>query len=446
MQIHKKLLQLLSGKLQEDVIALIKKTGKLLAIQAIAVLLLFLNNYLIVRYAGAHNYGTYVSIMTWISFFSVLSIFGMDDWLTALLPKYTHNPDDPTPIGMLRWSFKIISLVFPISGLLFYAAVHSGVIESVGSSTFWLVLGLVYGTTIMSLLVCFLLITNRLIISQVLDKLFRALIAILALVIISFVSYRLDVTKLLSIQLISVLSVAVLSIFVIRKNQRKPTQQATPAAFNKRLQPNFYFLVISLLNVLAVRLDLLMLTGSAPPQEIGYYNIAVRFADLIHYPVTVLNLMVPPLLSKMWHNAQKDEQYRIIRLTSGIGFIATGSILIVLSLFGSMVLSWFGGNFTDSYPVILIIGASHLLSALLGPMNILFMVGGKEKVALVCLGVQVAVTAVAAYFFIPAFRGYGAAISLVIGNVTYMITISLFFYKMEKVVITAFYIFGRGSK
>lgn len=440
MQFFKKISQHLLQKSQGGFRILVQSSGKILIIHGCGALLLLLSNFLIVHFAGEQYYGAYVSIFIWINILAVVALFGMDDRLIASVPRYLGTAAENTIYYILRWSMKIMTFPFLITCFFLFVLSRFKIIQEISRYHSSLLYFLVFFLAMMNLLVNFLRASNQILIGQLLDKILRPIILIILLLLAVLLTPKISIRHLFWIQTLALAICAVYIGFWLNV-RRKTSNTKVIKTFDKSILPNIHFLVISILNVLIVRLDIIFLSESRAAVEVGYYNIALRLSDMIHYPVSILNLIVPSLLAKSLSNKSKAEVYRIIHQTAALGFFGTTAIFLIMVIFGDDILALYGNNFTFSYLIILLVGLSHIITASSGPINAIFMVNGKQKISLYCLATQLLVVFVSCYILVPRYGQYGAAYSTIIGNLAYLLLLGFFFYRSEKIIITPFKIF-----
>ena len=69
---------------------------------------------------------------------------------------------------------------------------------------------------------------------------------------------------------------------------------------------NFRYTFLNFLYLLSIRLDILLLGIFVSASQVGHYTMASRYGDIFSYPVAMLNLSFPALISEKIH--QKNEQ------------------------------------------------------------------------------------------------------------------------------------------
>src|SRR4051794_18801097 len=99
--------------------SILQSSGKIILVQVIAALLLFGNNYIIIKLGDAQSYGSYVSLMAWVNFFSVIVVFGFDDYFIATLPKlYSKQEAGKEVLRVLLRALFIILILFFLSAFV----------------------------------------------------------------------------------------------------------------------------------------------------------------------------------------------------------------------------------------------------------------------------------------------------------------------------------------
>ena len=178
----------------------------------------------------------------------------------------------------------------------------------------------------------------------------------------------------------------------------------------------FYFALISTLYLLNTRLDVLFLgLFETDAREIAYYNVAVKFTDLISIPFLVVATVTMPMFAELYANKQTEKlQHLYTRVTQLVSVVVLlGGTL--LGIFGNFFLSWYGANFQEGYTVLLILILVKWIHALVGPANLLLMMIGFEKQVTSVLAVSVLSTCLFHYYLIPIEGMEGAAWASLIG-------------------------------
>lgn len=407
----------------------LKRSAKLVGVQIISAVLLLINNFLLIKSAGEFVYGNYVYLFTWISLFSVVVLFGMDDYFIANLPKFFFNSKyGRTIFKLLSWSLVVLFLAFGISIILVFILYGTGIINETFYSNKTLFLLFLFEAGLLNLLNSFLRGINNIIVGQIVDKVVRPILMTLTLSILLFIKINVNLQSLLVLQIVILaISISILTFQIIKLRNLTKTEVID---FDRTLKSNFIFFLISILYLLNIKFDILFLSKWVSPEKIGYYNLSVRFADITGYPLAAASLIFPTLLSKeKWND--KEKMYKIIRQVSCTCFLVTGIVYIIIVLGCKTILSVFGKNFIEGFYPLIILGGTHLISSFSFPLNAYFMVSGKQQISLICLCLSVVSSFLACYFLVPAFLLEGAAFSVLLGSFLYFTALFFAFYKTK---------------
>ena len=420
--------------------SLVGKSFRIFSIQLISVTLIFAGNVLVARWAGEENYGLYSHIFNWFALLSIIAVAGMDDYHIAVLPGLKIQKNFAAIRRILQWSVISIAIASALVIAFFTFIVSNIDIRGLYENQliFKYSISLILLFALSNNFTSFLRGMDVIVHSQVSEKLLRPLVFLAALAIFFFK----DQSALGIYQLISAMAFAVLvglfyQAWLIQKELKISTPvtptHATPDLSFRR---NKYFLAMSILYVLTARIDILTLGSMADTTEVGYYNVALKMADIIAYPVVIINLILPTLLSKHYHLNDKREILELIRNGSRGMFFGCLIIFVLAILAGPWLLALYGKNFNVAFLPLMFLGAAQLVTAFTGPVCAYFLVSGSERIATLCMLANVIVTALCCFILIPTLGIKGAAIANLCGSIVFNLALTLFFYSKEGVWIT----------
>jgi len=405
----------------ETSLSIINRSGKLLIANLLGIPILFISNFYFIRLLGERMYGELVTVNVWLSVLTVIVLFGMDDLFIMVLPKeMSYYSAGTLAPAMLRWSFRICFFIFLLLVLLSSLVLrHSSLYiwfrqQSAGIIFYFLMLA------IFALLNAFFRGVNIILLGQFLDKVLRSSIVVGVLSFFYFTGRSLTFNQSLYIQAIALLICILL--FVREFNRKFDLPFSEKVHFNKSIKPNLSFLGISLLNFLAARLDILMLTAFSTPEQVGYYNVAARISDLLSFPSMALYLILPTFLSREWVS-NRENAIKTLRTIVIISLAVVLSGLVLLLLFGRHILGYFGENFAHSYWVMIFLSTVNIFSIFSLPVNTIMMVDNKQRFSLVALAAYVLLILVISFFLVPMFGAIGAAIAMLSGSFFYLAVI-----------------------
>ena len=183
--------------------------------------------------------------------------------------------------------------------------------------------------------------------------------------------------------------------------------------------------------------DTLMLGYFLPEERVGLYRIVFKVATLITFAQFALNTVVAPMVSAIHkdHSKLHDLAHKVAQLN----LITSGPIFIVILLFGTSLIGFFGvSNPAQAYPWLIVLAFGQLTNAFSGPvLNILNMTGYEKSARNTMLVVAVLNIALNA-LLIPSFGPLGAAYSTTLTMVGWNIWAATLVYKYHGVIAVPF--------
>jgi O-antigen/teichoic acid export membrane protein len=260
--------------------------------------LVFISNLLLVRASDADSYGLYVHVFNWVSILSVVVLGGRDDLVLAQLPRYMHAKHSRL-VGLVRASNRWIFGAAVVVGLTFPLLLHLVPFETLSDHQplFRLAMIAVYLTAALALNQLVLQALNYIRLSQVVEKLVKPLLLILGVGLIWLLGVAFT-TRVLIVLSCVVLGICCASVggLVIRKMRNYGGKSGPGERLSGKTS---YFFVISLLTLLATKITMLILPVYLPAtKDVGIFNIAYRFADLLIFPFFLMHTVLPQLFAR----------------------------------------------------------------------------------------------------------------------------------------------------
>tara|TARA_B100001142_G_scaffold95025_1_gene96923 strand:+ start:72174 stop:73538 length:1365 start_codon:yes stop_codon:yes gene_type:complete len=128
--------------------------------------------------------------------------------------------------------------------------------------------------------------------------------------------------------------------------------------------------------------DSLMLGFYSDESSVGIYNVTVKVALLATLTISAINSIVAPRISETFNNNRIQEFKTIIFNSTSIIFFSTLPILILIFLFHTEILDFFGNGFSTESAIsaLLILTFSQFVNAVSGPVGTILNMTGKQKV------------------------------------------------------------------
>jgi O-antigen/teichoic acid export membrane protein len=413
-------------------------------IQGFSMVLVFAGNYLLVKFFGAEKYGVYVHVFNWISILTILAANGQEDVVLSRVPKYLAQNNLVQTGAVIKHANVRIAISGIGISLFFLLLIYIFPINKLSEYRFeFLVASLaIYLSAFLSVNQIVLQSLNHIRLSQVIERLLKPFLFTVFISVAALLSVYIDAGRLIMIVVINLAICAlVLGFIVIKKTKRyfsNGTERYRGEGVSKQ---TFYFLAISLLQLLTTKTGMLIMPYFTDEKAIGVFNIAARFSDLIIYPFYLLHAVLPQLFAK--HHDSSPLQKQKLYTESTWLIIITSLPLLLLNLgAGPWLLGYFGEAFKEGYPALVYMSISNALFALFGPANTILMMQGKEKLSAIALLVYVLLLAILSRLLIV--HGItGAALAMLISNVVYNILLAVYAHRHTGVSAPLFRLFEK---
>lgn len=397
-------------------------------IQGISMVLVFAGNFLLVKFFGPQKYGVYVHVFNWISILTILAANGQEDIVLSRAPKYIaqnnllqtgaviRHANVRAAIGGIAVSvfFLLLIYIFPISKLSEYR--YEFLIASLA----------IYLSAFLSVNQMVLQALNHIRLSQVIERLLKPFLFIVFICAAGLFSFYIDANRLIMIAVVNLAICAlVLGYIVFKKTKpffRNGTERYRGEGISKQ---TFYFLTISLLQLLTTKIGMLIMPYFTEEKQIGVFNIAARFSDLIIYPFYLLHAVLPQLFARH-HEADRLYNQKLYTESTFIILITSLPLLLLNLAAGPWLLGYFGEAFTEGYTALVYMSISNALFAIFGPANTILMMQGREKLSAIALLVYVILLTVLSSILIPVQGITGAALAMLFSNIVYNILLAIF--------------------
>jgi O-antigen/teichoic acid export membrane protein len=412
-------------------------------IQGGSVALVFISNLLLVRSSDADSYGLYVHVFNWVSILSVVVLGGRDDLVLAQLPRYTYDQHSRL-VGLVRAANRWILAAGALVGLGFAVLVHSVPIKTLSDhqSLFRLAMIAVYLTAALGLNQLVLQALNHIRLSQLIEKLVKPLLLILAVGLLRVMSIPFTARTLV------VLSCVVLGIccggvvwLVAGKVRGYPARGGQPAPAGEQAAGGWgnpeerfaaktsYFFLISLFTLLGTKITMLILPVYLPAKDIGIFNISYRFADLLIFPFFLMHTVLPQLFARHTRTGRAYTQ-SLFSESNKLMTLLSIPLLLVNVVAGPMLLRFFGPEFAGGYAAMIYISLAQFLFAIFGPANTILMMQDREKYSAGCLLLYVVMLAGTSRWLIPGGGITGGALAILISSAVYNILLAVVVYRV----------------
>lgn len=214
---------------------------------------------------------------------------------------------------------------------------------------------------------------------------------------------------------LAVNGVAVLAAFALGRllQQRAMPPAARQSAPEERraewIRIGVPLFLITGIQLLIVRLDIILLGAMAGHEAAGYYAPASRVADLLVFALASANVIVGPLIAGL--HARNDVaglQKILATLAKGV-LLFTIPLVLFITFFGSEILGFFGDEYRAAYVPLLILTCGQVVNAVSGPVDFVMAMTGPQVRMLQILVFSAVLNVALNLILIPPFGLAGAA-------------------------------------
>ena len=422
----------------EDI--LLKRSFKILIIQCLGLALAFASNILLARLYGEKTYGVYSLVTSWCVFLSVISVFGMDDVHLVRIPAMKIKNEKESIVHQLKWSLSGNSLSISFVAIIFFLIVNFFPTGNLSANAYYFNLSLliVVSLTLMTNLISALRALDKVVWGEITDKIARPLLFSFFLLLFFYLPKKDMVSNAIISNSGGLLIIIVVLLFLIRRSLNELTPAAATEKNDLSILKNIRYVSLNILYFLSTRIDILLLGLMSDTIVVGHYNVAIRFSDIFAYPIAIINLSMPTLVSKERHEKGEAEVPSLMYRVSKNTFFQCLVLDIFFIIGGYWILGWYGKGFTSAFPVLCVFLLSNLISAFAGPIDVFFIMTGMEKKVIRCRVASLIVILILLFLLIPSQNMMGAAISMLIGNLIYCSLLEYSFFREYKFLVHPF--------
>jgi len=398
----------------------------------------FLNAIILARVLGADGYGAFANAMAWVSLLTIPATFGFGILLVRDTAIYRSQEKWELLKGLLRFANRIVFVLSVVLALI--AAAVAGWLFSLPAQatmrhTVWIALGL---------LPLFALYNLREAATRGLEHVIRALLPgmiirpgllLAGIVGIYYVwPNQLSAPTAMVVNVCAGVVTLAMGIFFLRKLLPAEAQAArpeyTPSIW---LQSAFPMLVYGGAQIILGQTDIVMLGAMRGAEDVGLYAAANRLAFLLVYAIYASEVILAPIISRMYTNGDRARLQNIMSKAVNISFIAILPFGMVLVFFGTYILRIFGDEFMTASTTLAILAVGHLVEVGLGSSALLLGMAGFERIMAMTFSIISLLNIVLNYFLIHVYGINGAAIASIVSLILAKLFFTLYAAKQNQI-------------
>ena len=390
-----------------------------------------MNAIILARVLGAGGYGAFANAMAWVSLLTIPATFGFGILLVRDTAIYRSQGKWALLKGLLRFSDRFV-LVLSVVLALIAAGVAGWMFSSPAQTmmrhTVWIAL---------LLLPLFALYNLRANATRGLEYVVRArfpgMIVRPGLLLVGIASiylfrpYQLSAPVAMAVNVGAGAVTLGLGVFFLRRVL--PTEvKVAKAEYAPRpwVKAAFPMLVYGGAQIVLGQTDIVMLGAMRGAEEVGLYAAANRLAFLLIYVMMAAEIIIAPIMARLYANSEKQRLQKILTQAVRIAFFSVLPFGMVLIFAGGNILTVFGHKFVAARAALAILTVGRLLHVALGPGPLLLSMAGYEKTVAYILSGAVLGNVTGNAVLIPLYGIDGAAIASAVSLILIRFVLSMY--------------------
>ena len=193
--------------------------------------------------------------------------------------------------------------------------------------------------------------------------------------------------------------------------------------FKKHLKPMFVLFLTSMAIAIYTSLDEGLLGLLSSPEQVGYYNAAVRVKGILFSLITSLGVVLLPRLSYYVENHMETEFHEALAKSTNFIIVIAASVVIFFTLFAKeTILILAGENYVASIIPLQIVVWALILSAITNILGIQILLPlKKDKQLLFSVLCAATVDVIANFLLVPKLAAVGTALSVIAAELSVLI-------------------------
>ena len=380
---------------------------------------------LLARCLGAEGYGTYGLAMSILVLLTAPTECGLPQLITREMSAAQISLDRATQRGILLWSSRAsMSIAFAVAAaLVTWLTLIEHDLDSPLSMALLTGLPLVPLVALSNQRAAALRGLEHLVKGQVPDVLVRPLAYVFLLGGSQLIDYRLDVQSAMALGVASVAMALLAAEIMLRRHLPSETRDALPLMQSRRWWSSALPMSLTQgMRLLQNHLVVLLLGALVTRPEVGQFRVASSLILLIAFPVSLLNVVVAPIITRLHAGNQRIQLQRLLSWSALAMVLGTALVALPFLVGGSELLALiFGDEFVGAEKPTTVLCVSAVANGFFGANSVLLNMVGRQKyvtkastIAL-CVLIVVAPALIVSHGVVGA--AYASALSTLIWNV-----------------------------
>ena len=391
------------------------------AIQVFSLLASLAISLIVTNLLGAAAYGIYSYGFSWVNLLAVFSCLGFEQLAVKEVPAWQVQGKKNLVKGYFNYSMKLVMIVSLLVSVVLFGIswVLNQPTDELLRKGLWLAIPALPLIALINLRLSWLRSFHFNMLSQVPDKVIRPAIFLIGVLLVFWLlKEQFNIWQVMMISLGSIL-VALLAGNYFLSKKVKNTVAGIPPSYERwnwiktasaLMMVNGMYYYLSQLQIIALG----TIKGPAPT---GIFAVVQRLSDLEGYMLYAMNVVLAPLISKLFAEKKMEELQRVLTNSLRICFVISLPLVIAVLFFPEFCLQLFGDEFTEGKFALIVLTLSQVVNLATGSVGYLLTMTGHQKTAIQLLILCALLTTLLSILLIPDFGVNGAAIAAAVNNV-----------------------------
>lgn len=398
-------------------VRLVRALGLRAALMAVS----FSSVILLARLLGPQHYGGYVFAMAVMAFFALPGQAGLPSFMVRKLAFLGVENDWGRVLGLVSRVRRLIfgySLLAAIGlCLVGLIAFENGIDDERGRAVLWSAV-LLPGLILLAVTGASLRGLNHLVLGQIVETLLRP-VGFLVIVVIALVNATgLDAGRAVALHALAawIAAIAALALqrLVLAPARRTPSRRCGNGEVLRDLAP---FTLVAAVQLIIAQTDVVMIGAMRPPEEAGYYQVAVQWANLVLFAQQAVVMVAGPSIARSLRRGDLADVQATLTFSARLVFAVALPMASVLLLFGpQMIEASFGTGYAPAFAALWVLAMGRLVHASFGAIVPLAKMAGMERLLLGLLAGAALINLGLNLLLIPSHGIFGAALAGIIAD------------------------------
>ena len=197
------------------------------------------------------------------------------------------------------------------------------------------------------------------------------------------------------------------------------------------------FMVISWMQIINNRADVIMLGMFDSLEGIGIYTVAAQFAIYVTFPLSAANASLAPRFASLYHQGKMEQLQQLFTRSARMVLLVTVGLGAAIILVGPFILGIYGSEFVAGRVTLNIIIMGHIVNVASGSVGHLLTMTNHSWVVAIGVASSAIMNITLNAFLIPRYGIEGAAIASAASVILWNIVLIVFAWRVVKIVPTA---------